>query len=242
MRLLISSKLSETMSHLDEDRPERVLASLRGAKKFFFGCAVGITRRGILSSNGFEMTVDADTTGGWLGHYRDYLRLLARLHLDPRLQGKVDPSDVVQEVLLKALKGLGQFRGTTGAEQATWLRAILATTLAELVRRFTRQQRDVFLERSLSASLDESSGRLEAWLADGHSSPADLIGRQELLLRLAAALEALPEDQRTVLELRYLHGQAIAAIEQATGRSNASVAGLLRRGLERLRRLLEDDP
>lgn len=201
-----------------------------------------MVRDGTYSSSGLTMTAEANTSGGWLGQYRDYLRLLARLHLDPRLQGKVDPSDVVQEVLLKALKALDQFRGTTGAEQAAWLRAIMATTLAELLRRYTRQQRDVFLERSLSASLDESSGRLEAWLADRQTSPSDLIGRQELLLRLAAALEALPEDQRTVLELRYLHGQGIAAIEQATGRSNASVAGLLRRGLERLRVLLEDDP
>jgi RNA polymerase sigma-70 factor (ECF subfamily) len=188
------------------------------------------------------MTAERGAPGGWLGKYRDYLRLLARLHLDPRLQGKVDPSDVVQEALLRAQQHLRQFRGTTEAEEAAWLRAILATTLAGLLRRFTRQQRDVFLERSLSASLDESSGRLEAWLADRRSSPSDLVARQELLLRLASALESLPEDQRTVLELRYLHGQPIAAIEQATGRSNASVAGLLRRGLERLRDLLKDEP
>jgi RNA polymerase sigma-70 factor (ECF subfamily) len=188
------------------------------------------------------MTAEAEAQGGWLGRYTDYLRLLARLHLDPRLHGKVDPSDVVQETMLKAQQCLDQFRGTTEAQQAAWLRAILANTLAELLRHFTRQQRDVVLERSLSACLDESSGRLEAWLADRQNSPSDLAARQELLLRLAAALEALPLDQRTVLELRYLHGQSLAAIEQATGRSNASVAGLLRRGLARLRKLLEDQP
>jgi RNA polymerase sigma-70 factor (ECF subfamily) len=187
------------------------------------------------------MTAESELPGGWLGRYRDYLRLLARLHLDPLLQGKVDPSDVVQEALLKAQEHLEQFRGTTEAEQAAWLRAILANTLAELLRQFTRQQRAVVLERSLGATLDESSGRLEAWLADGRDSPSDQVVRQELLLRLAAALQALPEDQRVVVELRYLHGQPIAAIEQATGRSNASVAGLLRRGLDRLRELLRDD-
>jgi RNA polymerase sigma-70 factor (ECF subfamily) len=186
------------------------------------------------------MTADTETPGAWLARYRDYLRLLARLHIDSRLLGKVDPSDVVQETLLKAQSNLLQFRGTTEAERAAWLRAILATTLAELVRRFTRQQRDVLLERSLHASLDESSSRLEAWLVDEQSSPSDLLVRQEMLLRLAAALESLPEDQRTILELRYLHGQPVAAIEQATGRSTASVAGLLRRGLDRLRALLEE--
>jgi RNA polymerase sigma-70 factor (ECF subfamily) len=188
------------------------------------------------------MTAEAEAPGGWLGRYRDYLRLLARLHLDPRLQGKVDPSDAAQEALLHAQQSLEQFRGTTEAEQAAWLRAILATTLAEMLRQYTRQKRDVALERSLHASLDESSGRLEAWLIDEHGSPDDRVVRQELLLRLASALQALPDDQRTVLELRYLHGQPIAAIEQATGRTTASVAGLLRRGLDRLRKLLDDEP
>ncbi|MFL5242122.1 MAG: sigma-70 family RNA polymerase sigma factor [Gemmataceae bacterium] len=186
------------------------------------------------------MTGKAESPDVWLTRYRDYLRLLARLNLDPRLQGKVDPSDVVQEALLKAQKSLVQFRGTTEGERVAWLRSILATTLAEFVRRFTRQQRDVALERSLHASLEESSSRLEAWLADGNSSPADLLARQETLVQLAAALESLPEDQRAVLELRYLHGKPIAAIEQATGRSKASIAGLLRRGLDRLRELLEE--
>jgi RNA polymerase sigma-70 factor (ECF subfamily) len=188
------------------------------------------------------MTAEAQAPGGRLGRYRDYLRLLARLHLDPRLQGKVNPSDAVQEALLKAHQCLEQLHGTTEAERAAWLRAILANTLAELLRRFTRQQRDVVREWSLHASLEESSGRLEARLADGQSPPSARVARQALLLRLAAALDALPEDQRTVLELRYLHGQPIAAIEQATGRSTASVAGLLRRGLDRLRQLLEDEP
>jgi len=188
------------------------------------------------------MTAEAEALGGWVARYCDYLRLLARLHLDPRLQGKVDPSDVVQETLLKAQKCLDQFRGSTDAEQAAWLRAILANTLAELLRRFTRRQRDVALERSLSVSLDESSERLEAWLADQHTTPSALAARHEVLARLAAALEALPEDQRIVIELRYLHGLSVAAIEQATGRSNASVAGLLRRGLARLRSSLEDNP
>src|SRR5262245_6850432 len=117
--------------------------------------------------------------------FRDYLHLLARLQLDPRLRAKFDASDVVQETLLKAHANRDQYRGSSPAEQAAWLRTILANTLAEKARAFGRQQRDVALERSLAAEIEQSSVRLEAWLADRQSSPSEKCLRQELLLHLA---------------------------------------------------------
>src|SRR4051794_37971891 len=67
--------------------------------------------------------------------YRNYLRLLARTGIDSALQGKADPSDLVQEALLKAYQRFDQFRGETEAELAGWLRKILARALADLGRR-----------------------------------------------------------------------------------------------------------
>ena len=55
----------------------------------------------------------------------------------------LDPSDVVQETLLKAHQGLDQFRGDTDAEMAAWLRAILTNTLADWLRRFQAGARNV---------------------------------------------------------------------------------------------------
>jgi RNA polymerase sigma-70 factor (ECF subfamily) len=179
-----------------------------------------------------------DEWGRTLARYREYLRLLARLHLDPRLQAKLDPSDIVQEVLLKAHQALGQFHRQSEAELAGWLRKILANTLTDAVRRYATAARDVNLERSLEAQVEQSSARLEVLLADRQSSPDAQALRQERLLELAEALARLPEDQRRAVEWLHLRGWSVDAIAREMGRSPQSVGGLLRRGMKRLRELM----
>src|SRR5687768_2895476 len=67
------------------------------------------------------MPVEAQHRPSSLENYRDYLRLLAGVQLSPALRGKVDPSDIVQETMVEALKGFGALRGREGAEIAGWL-------------------------------------------------------------------------------------------------------------------------
>jgi RNA polymerase sigma-70 factor (ECF subfamily) len=169
--------------------------------------------------------------------YRDYLRLLARLQLDPRLQGKLDPSDVVQQTLLKAHQKLDQFRGQTDAELAGWLRRILANTLTDAVRSF---RIEIGAERSLERSLADSSARLEAWFVARDESPDSRARRHEQMLGVANALGLLPEEQRMAVELHHLKEIPVAEIATLMERTEASVAGLLRRGLKRLRELLAE--
>jgi RNA polymerase sigma-70 factor, ECF subfamily len=170
-----------------------------------------------------------------LESYRNFLRLIARVRLDRRLQGKVDPSDVVQQTLLRAHQSLDQFRGQAEAEMAGWLRQILAVTLADEVRRYHRSKRHVGVERVLLASLEESSASLEAWLACDQTSPSQGALRQEQIQLLASALESMSEDQRVAVELHHLQGLSLADVASEMGRSKAAVAGLLRRGLKELR-------
>jgi RNA polymerase sigma-70 factor (ECF subfamily) len=173
--------------------------------------------------------------------YRNYLRLLAGAQLDPRLRGKLDPSDVVQQTLARAHEKAGQFRGTTEAERAAWLRQILANQLAAAVRRhLAAGKRDAGRERSLHAALEDSSARLEALLAAEQTSPSDRAVRHEELRRLAEALAALPEDQRQAVELHHLRGLPVEEAARELGRSESAVGGLLRRGLKRLRELMRE--
>jgi RNA polymerase sigma-70 factor (ECF subfamily) len=182
----------------------------------------------------------AEPDGRPLEEYRDYLRLLARTQLGPRLQAKLDASDIAQQALLQAHEAQGQFRGTTEVEKLAWLRAILANVLTAAARRFETLARDVGRERSLEGGLERSSSRLECLLVADQTSPSQRAVRCEELLRLAAALTRLPEDQRQVVELHHLQGLQLADVSDQMGRTRAAVVGLLFRGLKKLRQLLHE--
>jgi RNA polymerase sigma-70 factor, ECF subfamily len=167
--------------------------------------------------------------------HRDYLLALARIQLFGWLGARLDASDLVQETLLKAQEARDQFRGTTAMEMRAWLRTILARTLANVARHHAQAKRNARQELSLDHSLEDSSRRLDAWLAAEQTSPSQRVLREERYDQLAEALERLPDDQRAVIVLKHAQGLSVAEIGARLELTVASVAGLLRRGLQQLR-------
>jgi RNA polymerase sigma-70 factor (ECF subfamily) len=187
------------------------------------------------------MASDPGTPETRFRRYHSYLCFLARLQLDPRLLGKLDPSDVVQQTLLEAYADRRQFRGSTDAEWLAWVRQLLAHNLADALKGFRQAKRDVGREHPLEAAVQASSARLEAWLEDsGQPVPEEEAIRNERALRLADALEKLPAAQREALLMQHWHGWSLAQMSQHLGRSITAVAGLLKRGLQNLREQLHD--
>lgn len=178
--------------------------------------------------------------GECLERHRAYLNLLACTHLRSRQPAKLEASDIVQQTLLDAYAKRDQFRGLTEAELAGWLRQILKNNLLGAVRDQRRDKRDVRREQPLGGQIDESFSRTDRWLMAVQSSPSQRAVRQEDLLRLSQALTELPDAQREAIMLHHLQGLKLAEVASAIGRSEASVAGLLFRGLAKLHSLLEE--
>jgi len=175
-----------------------------------------------------------------LERYREYLGLLARLQVDDRLKGKIDLSGVVQQTLLEAHHAKQHLEGRNDDEVAAWLRRVLANNLTDEIRRIAADKRDVGREQSLQAALDESSSRLEAWLAIETSAPDQRLIRQEQVVVLAEALMQLPPDQRWAVEQHHLMGRPVADIARDMDRTPGAVGALIARGLKKLREQLQE--
>jgi RNA polymerase sigma-70 factor (ECF subfamily) len=182
-------------------------------------------------------------TGGEppLQPYRNYLVFLARTLLDPKLRRKLDPSDVVQEALLRAWRAISQYEGTTEGELLSWLRSILLNTVKDQYRAFSGPTRDVHQEQSWEAALERSSARLEEWLRDSADGPEAKILKEEQLEQIARALNELPEAQRMAFELFYIHGYTLAQLSQEMGRTKKAVAALIARGVKAIRQRMAGD-
>ena len=187
------------------------------------------------------MNADGQLTGPSPERFRSYLKVLAAMNLDSRLRSKMDASDVVQQTLLQAHRALGQFRGKSDAEMAAWLRQILARNLAHAVRDFGRDKRNVNREQTMQQAVHASSARIENWLAAEQSSPSHAAMRNEQVLKLCDSLEELPDSQREAIQLHYWGKCTLAEIAEQMDRTPAAVAGLLKRGLRKLRKMLDDE-
>jgi RNA polymerase sigma-70 factor, ECF subfamily len=176
------------------------------------------------------------------GHWdrdRAYLALIARQNVGADLQGKLDVSGVIQQTLLEA-HAAGHVAALGTGPRLAWLRTALARNLNDELRRLRADKRDAGRERPLDAALDASAASLARFLAADQSSPSERVDRDEQLLRLAAAVAALPDGQRQAVEMHYFQGRPVADIAVALGKTTAAVAGLLKRGLRQLRQHLTE--
>ncbi len=185
-----------------------------------------------------------EALGRLLEQYRGFLLMLAHRYLSERLRRRIDPADIVQLTYLEAKRDLPSFRGETPAEFAGWLRGMLKNNVATAVtRHVTTQKRSV--KREVDASPrgtgQDSMGGWIQQLPGSTTSPSGVVIRDEAVMALLEALHQLPETQAEAIRLRYMEGLPLAEIVERMGKSDTAVAGLLKRGLQKLRTILNTD-
>jgi RNA polymerase sigma-70 factor (ECF subfamily) len=158
---------------------------------------------------------------------RAYVRLLARVRVGGRLQAKVDPSDVVQQTLLEAYRGFGQFQGRTSAEWRAWLRNIAEHNAADVARHYQGTDK-----RQLGREAATPDGL--AAVAAHAETPSEALMRQERELLVAAGLERLSDDHRGVIILRNLQRLPFDEVARQMGRSRPAVQMLWMRAIRQL--------
>jgi RNA polymerase sigma-70 factor (ECF subfamily) len=181
-----------------------------------------------------------DATNQALAEFRAYLETLTFIQIDPRLRGKFNLSDVIQNTLLEAYRDLERIQAFDAAARKRWLRRMLVNNLLEEIDRWRAKQRDPRREQPLEAAAAESSCRLQNWLAVEDTTPSKRLAQQEEALRLLEALSKLKPRQREALILQKYHGWKLSQIAEHLGCTPGAVAGLHARALKELRKHLPD--
>jgi RNA polymerase sigma-70 factor (ECF subfamily) len=181
---------------------------------------------------------DREALGRLLEAQRAALHRLAERQLDGQIAARVDASDIIQQTFLEAHRSFSQFAGQDARELTAWLQGILDHKVAGAIRDHALlQKRSVYRDRSM----DDSHGggaSLKNELDAGVSTPSQRAIRGEEEELLMKALSVLPDDQREAVRLRHLEGLALADVARHLGRSPAATAGLIKRGMQVLRRQL----
>ena len=171
-----------------------------------------------------------DAVSELLNAYRNYLRVLAQVWVPERIQNRSDPSDLVQETLLKASRAFNDFRGATEGELTSWLRRILSRALIDVVRKHDVASKEISLEQ-----FDGSGERFLDLMVESGTSPSQAASRRELGVLLADALARLSERHRQLIILRSLKELDWTEVAAKTGTTISSSRAMWLRALSRLR-------
>jgi RNA polymerase sigma-70 factor (ECF subfamily) len=194
---------------------------------------------------------EVDALGELCALYRNYLRMIVRTGLGPKLRERVELSDVVQEALVEVVRQFPQFTGQNEAALVGWLRRLVGQKLADLGRYHSRAKRsaggpavplDAPWEPTAPGDSNAGGGRLLDMLALSQTSPSEAASRRELIVLLADALADLPGTEAEVLWLYHADGLSFEAIGERVGLSRKSIRGIWARGLKNLKRSLDGPP
>jgi RNA polymerase sigma-70 factor (ECF subfamily) len=221
--------------------------------KWGFPHPVAVTLEQVMADDTSHLTECLQAAGGGtqqqlaelLAECRGRLRRMVEVRLDRRLQGRIDPSDVIQEALLEASLRLPDYLRNPSMPLFLWLRFITRQTLLVLHRRHLgTQARDASREVSLYGGRlpEASSAVLVNQLLGRSSTPSQAAQRGERKTRVEEALGSMETIDREVLLLRHFEELTNSETAVALGISPTAANNRYVRALKRLRRILLSMP
>lgn len=181
---------------------------------------------------------DADAVAEVFAQYRDRLKRMIRLRLDRRLQGRVDPSDVLQEAYLDVAARAVEYANKPEMPFFLWLRMVTGQRLLEFHRRHLQtKMRDADLEVSLygGALPQANSMSLAAQLLGRLTTASAAAMRAELQLQLQHVLNAMDPLDREILALRHFEELSNGEIATVLELSKAAASNRYIRALKKLK-------
>ena len=184
---------------------------------------------------------DPDAWRGLFDRDRDRLRRMVALRLDRRLQGRIDPSDVIQEAQIEAITRLPEYLRESNLPFFLWLRLIVGQHLKILHRRHLGAKiRDVDREIGLyhGALPEATSAALAARLLGQLTKPSEAAIRAERKIRIQTALNSMDALDREILALRHFEQLSNGEVARALGLSKSGASKRYVRALLRLKEIL----
>lgn len=186
---------------------------------------------------------ESDAVERLLAAQRNPLRRMIDLRLDPALAGRVDASDVVQEVLLEASRRLADYLQKPSMPFHLWLRHIAKDHVIDAHRKHRQaKKRSLDREQPIRAAFaDQSSMDLAAQFIDPELTPASAAMQHELARRLEMAVAAMDEDDREVILMRHFEQLSNQEVAASLDLTEAAASMRYLRAVRKLRSLLAGD-
>jgi RNA polymerase sigma-70 factor (ECF subfamily) len=172
--------------------------------------------------------LSSDELGRLFDEYRTYLLAIALEELPEALRGKLGASDLVQETIVRGFEFAGTFQGKSKEELAGWLRSILLNLLANIIKSYRAEKRDIARECVANSRLEHPE----------QLSPSALALSREQWDLLQDALARLPANFRQVILLRHRENLTFVEVGERLGKSEDAVAKLWSRAIRQLKQEL----
>ncbi len=188
------------------------------------------------------VNISEEKLAGVFQQNHERLRQMIRLRLHPRLQGRLDESDVLQEAFLDASRRLGEYTANPAVPLFIWLRSLTLQRLTDLHRlHLGAKMRDAAREISLhNGPLPEASSiSLAAHLVGQMTSASNAAIRAETQIRVQAALNLMEPIDREVLALRHFEMLSNEEAAQVLGLKKTAASNRYIRALRRMKVALE---